>query len=387
MLDPRLLRERPEVVEAGIRARAASAPLEEFRAADAKRREVCQTLDDLPRAAEPRRPRRSRRRSASATTRRPRSRSPGASGTRSATLEGRAPRAGSELARARAPLPESSRTPRCRAAPPRTTTSRCAAGASPGPSRSSPARTGSSARCLGILDFERGARLAKARFTVLWGLGARLERALAQFMLDLHTKRARLPGALGPAPRERGDDARDGAAPEVRGGAVQDRRAGGRPPALPHPDRRGPADGVARGRDPRRRDAAAEVHGLHAVLPAGGRLLREGHAGVFPPAPVRQGRAGEAGDPGAVLRRARGHDARRRAGARGARAPVPDDAPLHGRHGVHGRPRPTTSRCGCRRRGAIARSRPARTARRSRPGARTSATGPPAAASRSCSTR
>ena len=42
---------------------------------------------------------------------------------------------------------------------------------------------------LGILDFERGARLAKSRFTVLWGLGARLERALAQFMLDLQTKR------------------------------------------------------------------------------------------------------------------------------------------------------------------------------------------------------
>jgi seryl-tRNA synthetase len=41
---------------------------------------------------------------------------------------------------------------------------------------------------LGILDFERAARLAKSRFTVLWGLGARLERALAQFMLDLHTK-------------------------------------------------------------------------------------------------------------------------------------------------------------------------------------------------------
>jgi seryl-tRNA synthetase len=41
---------------------------------------------------------------------------------------------------------------------------------------------------LGILDFERGARLAKSRFTVLWGLGARLERALVQFMLDLQTK-------------------------------------------------------------------------------------------------------------------------------------------------------------------------------------------------------
>src|SRR5262249_44921499 len=41
---------------------------------------------------------------------------------------------------------------------------------------------------LGILDFERAARLAKSRFTVLWGLGARLERALIQFMLELQTK-------------------------------------------------------------------------------------------------------------------------------------------------------------------------------------------------------
>ena len=41
---------------------------------------------------------------------------------------------------------------------------------------------------LGILDFERAAKLAKSRFAVLWGAGARLERALAQFMLDLHTR-------------------------------------------------------------------------------------------------------------------------------------------------------------------------------------------------------
>ncbi|HVS63993.1 MAG TPA: serine--tRNA ligase [Thermoanaerobaculia bacterium] len=40
---------------------------------------------------------------------------------------------------------------------------------------------------LGILDFERGAKLAGARFTVSWGIGARLERALAAMMLDLHT--------------------------------------------------------------------------------------------------------------------------------------------------------------------------------------------------------
>ena len=40
---------------------------------------------------------------------------------------------------------------------------------------------------LGILDFERGAKVAGARFTVYFGLGARLERALINFMLDLHT--------------------------------------------------------------------------------------------------------------------------------------------------------------------------------------------------------
>ena len=41
---------------------------------------------------------------------------------------------------------------------------------------------------LGIIDFERGAKLAGARFTVLSGAGARLSRALINFMLDLHTR-------------------------------------------------------------------------------------------------------------------------------------------------------------------------------------------------------
>ncbi len=40
---------------------------------------------------------------------------------------------------------------------------------------------------LGILDFERAARLSGARFAVYFDQGARLERALIQFMLDLHT--------------------------------------------------------------------------------------------------------------------------------------------------------------------------------------------------------
>jgi len=41
---------------------------------------------------------------------------------------------------------------------------------------------------LGVLDLERAAKLTGARFAVYWDLGAKLERAIANFMLDLHTR-------------------------------------------------------------------------------------------------------------------------------------------------------------------------------------------------------
>ncbi|MGE5582965.1 MAG: serine--tRNA ligase [Bacillota bacterium] len=41
---------------------------------------------------------------------------------------------------------------------------------------------------LGIMDFERAAKISGARFVVMKGWGAKLERALVNFMLDLHTK-------------------------------------------------------------------------------------------------------------------------------------------------------------------------------------------------------
>ncbi|HIE59989.1 MAG TPA: serine--tRNA ligase [Persephonella sp.] len=44
---------------------------------------------------------------------------------------------------------------------------------------------------LGVLDFERGAKLAGSRFTVMYQKAAKLERALINFMLDLHTKEHR----------------------------------------------------------------------------------------------------------------------------------------------------------------------------------------------------
>jgi seryl-tRNA synthetase len=41
---------------------------------------------------------------------------------------------------------------------------------------------------LGILDLERAAKITGARFALYWGLGAKLERALLNFMLDVHTR-------------------------------------------------------------------------------------------------------------------------------------------------------------------------------------------------------
>ena len=43
-------------------------------------------------------------------------------------------------------------------------------------------------QALGILDLERAAKVTGARFAVYWGIGARLERALVSFMLDVHTQ-------------------------------------------------------------------------------------------------------------------------------------------------------------------------------------------------------
>jgi seryl-tRNA synthetase len=51
---------------------------------------------------------------------------------------------------------------------------------------------------LGILDFERAAKITGARFALYWGMGARLERALINFMLELHTGKHRYQEVLPP---------------------------------------------------------------------------------------------------------------------------------------------------------------------------------------------
>ena len=80
------------------------------------------------------------------------------------------------------------RTNPCRWARAPTTTSRSAAGASRAQFDFEPKAHWDLGPELGILDFERAAKITGARFAVYWGLGAKLERALINFMLDVHTR-------------------------------------------------------------------------------------------------------------------------------------------------------------------------------------------------------
>jgi seryl-tRNA synthetase len=186
VLDPRLLRERPSVVEAGIQARGASAPLGEYLELDAKRRGVAQELDEL-------RARRNRASAAVAQAKRGGQEAAQAIedsrrvGDEIRALDGvlRGTEAAlGELALRFPNLPHAS-VPVGASAEENVEVRRWG---TPRTFDFGPRPHWELGEILGILDFERAARLAKSRFTVLWGLGARLERALAQFMLDLHTK-------------------------------------------------------------------------------------------------------------------------------------------------------------------------------------------------------
>ena len=75
-------------------------------------------------------------------------------------------------------------------------------------------------QALGILDFERAARMSGARFSVLLGAGARLARALINFMLESACARARLSGGRAAVPRQRGGADRHRQPAEVRAGSV-----------------------------------------------------------------------------------------------------------------------------------------------------------------------
>ena len=88
--------------------------------------------------------------------------------------------------------PQRARTRACRVARTRAATSRCAAWASRRASTFTPRPHWELGPELGILDFERAAKISGARFAVQWGAGARLERALVALHARPAHGRARL---------------------------------------------------------------------------------------------------------------------------------------------------------------------------------------------------
>ena len=142
---------------------------------------------------------------------------------------------------------------------------------------------------LDILDFARAAKIAGARFTVYRDAGARLERALINFMLDLHTRENGYKEMLPPALVNRASLDRHRAVAEIRRRSVSS--CAGR--LFSYPDGRSAADQPASRRVARTGAIADQVRRLYAVLSQRSGFLRQRRARVDPPASVQQSRDGE----------------------------------------------------------------------------------------------
>jgi seryl-tRNA synthetase len=187
VLDIRLLREQPEAVEHGLAARGESpAPVREILALDVERRRVTREAEDLK--AERNRVSeaigQAKRRGEDAGAEQARMREVG---EHIKVLDAEIKRVEQHIERMLQQLPN---LPQASVPPGLTEAENVEVrrwGAPP-QFAFAPRPHEELGERLGLLDFERAAKLAKSRFTVLWGGAARLERALAQFMLDLHTR-------------------------------------------------------------------------------------------------------------------------------------------------------------------------------------------------------
>jgi seryl-tRNA synthetase len=187
MLDPRLVRDHPDAVRKAIEDRGAQVPLEELLRADGQRRRLLQAVEE-------KKARRNRVTEAIAAAKR-RGEDAAAAiaesrelGDEIKALDAQVRQADTDLTALALQLPNLphpsvpvGRTADENVEVRRWGTPREFGGFTPRPHW----EVGD---ILGILDFERAAKIAKSRFAVLWGPGARLSRALAQFMLDLHTR-------------------------------------------------------------------------------------------------------------------------------------------------------------------------------------------------------
>ncbi|HEU5320301.1 MAG TPA: serine--tRNA ligase, partial [Methylomirabilota bacterium] len=182
MLDLRLVREEPDAVERGLATRggAAGALLKELLAADADRRRVLREAEELKalrnRASEAIGQARRRGEDASAEMARMREVS-----DRIKTLDAELKRADADIERLLLQVPNLPHpsVPVGASADDNVEVRRWGA---PRVFDFTPRPHEEVGEALGLLDFGRASKIAKSRFTVMWGAAARLERALIQFM-------------------------------------------------------------------------------------------------------------------------------------------------------------------------------------------------------------
>ena len=207
--------------------------------------------------------------------------------------------------------------------------SRCAAGARRPPSTMRPRQHFDIGEWLGLMDFEAAAKISGARFVVMKGQLARLERALAQFMLDHQT------GTNGYTehyvPFMVNDDAMYGTGQLPKFAEDLFRTTDGR---WLIPTAEVSLTNLVRENDPRGEGPAAAAHRLYALLPRRGGCGGARHARHDPPAPVLQGGTRLHHHARTIARGTGADDGLRRKRAAGAGPCLPRDAAVHRRHGL-----------------------------------------------------
>ncbi len=135
---------------------------------------------------------------------------------------------------------------------------------------------------LGILDLERAAKITGSRFALYFGAGALLERALANFMLDIHTKENGYTETLPPFAANTASLTGTGNLPKFEEDLFKLKDTD----YFLIPTAEVPVTNIYRDEIIPRRRFAAEVCRIHALLPQRGGLLREGYKGDYQAASV-----------------------------------------------------------------------------------------------------
>ncbi len=180
---------------------------------------------------------------------------------------------------------------------------------------------------LGMMDFATAAKLAGARFTVLRGPLARMERALGQFMLDLHTQQHGYTETVVPSLVNAAAVYGTGSLPKFEEDLFK--TTDGR---YLIPTAEVPLTNTVAGDILPEKELPIRLTALSDCYPQRSRVGRAGHPRHAAPAPVPQGRTGFDHASGRQRRRARADDPGRRDGAGNAGADLPAGAAVLGRY-------------------------------------------------------